>query len=1039
MKTLNTTKSDSRYSKLLNNLLDIKGIDQTIFTKVNNTDSFDMTTKFGENVSDKIIYRNIFTISLQEQDLEVLLSDIKESDDPEEIINFFEEAKERLFVTNKLLLRLPDKFIETKNKLIEKLDLKIQKSQTRWKQFKRKALDINIQDNVWPLHVATLFVSVKTDRRELYAPLLLKEIEIDVKSSKVTIKSADSWKINEKLIFLLNDAGFTINEELNIKDMELPEILEVIGSELNVSLSTEMLLDEYVNLKSKQVKNQNIEFLPGVVMGIFKPSGGNLRKTMMKIIDSDEVDGIIDVDPDKNTYEKRLNTFIIDDSYKLFRIQESNYSQDKALSSALLQDTIIWGPPGTGKSQVIANIIANVLMKNKSAIIMSQKKAALDVLKKRLGKVSAFSLFVLNDNKMIKSEFYRPLQDFIEMVENSTSGQLNRKKKIISSNEREAIKNISDAKKNNQYKPALKALEIFENNTNLIDIFVQLDEKMIYPESKPKFKVFLEEFTSTNSIVKKGLIFKRYEKRIKLLAQKAHILLAKVDDLNLNDIKKIIPLLDTTVTENILNASLQLVHDSSYQSDESYITAQLGKNIMAKINHWRNNDEDMFKDYKKFANAVRAGRRLAYKFVNDHMEIIRELFPVIITTPETSFINWEKNSFDYAVIDESSQMFLEIGLPILYLAKIKVLAGDTKQMQPSRWFATRDASEDEEDVAENAESLLDYAFDKGVFQVMLDQNYRSSSASLMSFSAKNFYKSQLEVIDNILIKEDKPIEVINIKGIWEKGTNLKEAKKVISIANKEINNYDKIILLTFNSSQRQLIEKMILEDNLVLQNALDEETLMIRNIENIQGDEADLVIASVVYDSTTNMGSTYVSKQGGKNALNVAISRAKHKMIVIKSVTSETIKSAKSEDFKVFKEWLDFLDLSPTKQTEYSKPKYKLDEMEGDVDSSFEQDVIDYMKNKIFTTTKLNIVKQYEVGSKRIDIAFIDPRSKFILGVEVDGYKWHGGQGYNKYLEDFSRQEFLENKGYPIYRITEIEWKLNKKKVVNQIQAILNK
>ncbi|WP_338969793.1 hypothetical protein [Spiroplasma endosymbiont of Labia minor] len=83
-------------------------------------------------------------------------------------------------------------------------------------------------------------------------------------------------------------------------------------------------------------------------------------------------------------------------------------------------------------------------------------------------------------------------------------------------------------------------------------------------------------------------------------------------------------------------------------------------------------------------------------------------------------------------------MFLEIRLPILYLAKIKIIAGDTEQIHPSSWFTTRDEIEEseEEDVVENADSLLDYALDKGIYQIMLDKNYRSSSANLISFSSK---------------------------------------------------------------------------------------------------------------------------------------------------------------------------------------------------------------------------------------------------------------------------------------------------------------
>gem|GEM_PF-957768 len=71
------------------------------------------------------------------------------------------------------------------------------------------------------------------------------------------------------------------------------------------------------------------------------------------------------------------------------------------------------------------------------------------------------------------------------------------------------------------------------------------------------------------------------------------------------------------------------------------------------------------------------------KFINDHITIIKELFPIIVTTPEQIFMGYSKNHFDYAIIDESSQIFLELGLPILYLSKIKVVAGDQEQMRPT--------------------------------------------------------------------------------------------------------------------------------------------------------------------------------------------------------------------------------------------------------------------------------------------------------------------------------------------------------------------
>ncbi|WP_342252102.1 hypothetical protein [Spiroplasma endosymbiont of Amphibalanus improvisus] len=98
----------------------------------------------------------------------------------------------------------------------------------------------------------------------------------------------------------------------------------------------------------------------------------------------------------------------------------------------------------------------------------------------------------------------------------------------------------------------------------------------------------------------------------------------------------------------------------------------------------------------------------------------------------------------------------------------------------------------------------------------------------------------------------------------------------------------------------------------------------------------------------------------------------------------------------------------------------------GEADSYFEQNVINALKEKITIVKPTKIIKQYPVGSKRIDIALTDNDSNYLLGIEVDGYKYHEGQGFDKYLDYLSRQYFLQNKGYDIVRIKEIDWKINK-------------
>lgn len=178
---------------------------------------------------------------------------------------------------------------------------------------------------------------------------------------------------------------------------------------------------------------------------------------------------------------------------------------------------------------------------------------------------------------------------------------------------------------------------------------------------------------------------------------------------------------------------------------------------------------------------------------------------------------WQrKHYFDYLIVDEASQMPTATGLALMYLAKTKIIAGDTEQLQPSNWFQI--SSDDNGEAAameEGTESLLRYSKEQRVYEVMLQQNYRSESAALMSFSSKHFYHSKLKVIDRLGKKICHPIEVKHCSnGRWDDGQNEVEAYKVLNLClhNLNIPDYKSIIILTFNYKQRRLVEEIIIDD-----------------------------------------------------------------------------------------------------------------------------------------------------------------------------------------------------------------------------------
>ena len=374
-------------------------------------------------------------------------------------------------------------------------------------------------------------------------------------------------------------------------------------------------------------------------------------------------------------------------------------------------------------------------------------------------------------------------------------------------------------------------------------------------------------------------------------------------------------------------------------------------------------------------------------------------------------------------------------------------------MQPSKWFASK--LDNEENPFGQIESLLDYAVAKGVYALLLDKNYRSSFASLMTFNSQIFYKGELDVVDTWKENNDSlPIEVINVNGAWENSKNDQEIDEVIKQTLFNINKFKKIIILAFNASQQLAIETKIIESHPELEQAINTQKILIRNIENIQGDEADLLIASIAYDKNTKLHATYVAKPGGKNALNVATSRAKDKMIVIKSINSEDIINNSSEDILIFKEWLKFLDMNEEERKNYKYYKNELAENEENERLINKTNVgikIDNLTNILIQTIQADLEKNivdfnsqfdfvinYSIGTLQIPVAIINKSTKqFVVGIFLDTYKYW--RSYDEYVLDKDIENFFIIKKYPIQRISLLNWNIKKELIFKRILDYLEK
>ncbi|WP_426461509.1 DEAD/DEAH box helicase [Mycoplasma hafezii] len=1023
---INTT---NKYKVILDNLLEVSNNDSAIFTKVNDKDYFDILSLIRPEEFKRICSVENFEVSLYEIGLNKVVAKLKETENADDFIAVLKEWTD---IKQDEINQIKKDYKKMRNHTISSLEVKIQKSLLKWKVLNDKTINILDETNIWPLHLGFLFVSLRKEDKAIYAPLFFKEAHISFKNGRPYLSSNGDIKINEKLLFFLNNQGFDLFLEDQVKELEIDKLLESLKQNwAGLYTLPKDICKNFKKFRPDEIQNQSLTFYPGAVLGIFQPGGGFSRTRMKEIIQNGEMDEIIDVEFNKNIYKNRIDRSIFNPKLALFKITESNLSQDKAILSSLNQNTVIWGPPGTGKSQTIVNLIANILVYGKTAIVASQKRAALEVIYQRLNKLSPFALFITNSKEMKKTSFYQPIQDYLEMLENFDEYNQIKHCSTITAEELMFVSKASEYLADPVSQDVLKAyyyISVHKKDFDFekdINFLINLPRDIFYPTDEFKEGETAKELLKINNLTYMPFVKKYFE--LKKLGTEIDKHLPSFNG-TLHDLILFMRNIGYTPEANGVNPFdkiNELMHLETFVNYENLISDEEAiKNVVLerifKVIANFNEEERML--YREFAQSIRIVNYEPYRFIKKYAPIIKKIFPIIIATPNTDLSNWTKNEFDYAILDESSQIFIENGLPILYLAKRKILAGDTQQMKPNNWFGTRQS---DDSIFGQVDSLLDYALSLGVYPILLDKNYRSNHASLMTFSSKYFYNSTLDAIDSADSWSINPIEVIQVDGQWEGQKNIAEAQKAIEIAIENLDKYNKIIILGFNGKQSDYITWLIFRNHPELEEAIKKRRLLIRNIENIQGDEADLVIATLAYDKNTKIGYSYVARPGGKNALNVAISRAKEKMIVLKTINSSDIALVPNmpEDLRIFKKWLEFLELSVENRKGLLKEAFKqpeeVDEILSEREKWFKLVAYTYLRELSKQLPNCEIFRDYVVGSMTIDIVITVNKIPYKCFV-FDTYNYNS-QPIN-YAKVRDKVRFLKSKKYDVRVITPISW-----------------
>lgn len=432
---------------------------------------------------------------------------------------------------------------------------------------------------------------------------------------------------------------------------------------------------------------------------------------------------------------------------------------------------------------------------------------------------------------------------------------------------------------------------------------------------------------------------------------------------------------------------------------------------------------------------------------------LRRLKPCVLMSPLSvaQFLDPSLERFDLVVFDEASQIPPWDAIGAIARGRQVVVVGDSKQLPPTSFFTSgggeEDEAPDEYDVTD-MESILEETIAAGVKELSLRWHYRSRHESLIAFSNHHYYGGAL----NTFPSRDADVEHLGVKlrpvpdGYYDRGgarTNRAEAEAVVARTLELLSGaggrVPSVGVVTFSQAQQRLIEDLMEaarearpELELYFTDAAAE-PVFIKNLENVQGDERDVMLFSVCYGPdragkvTMNFGP--LNREGGERRLNVAITRARERLEVFSTLRAEQIDLRRTRAVGVahLKTFLDYA----------ARGIVAIDaaialEPEGEPESPFEQAILRALRAEGW-----RVHCQVGTSGYRIDLGVLHPEDEgaYLLGVECDGATYHSSAFARE--RDRLRQQVLEGLGWRLHRIWSTDWWLDPQGELVRLRAAL--
>ena len=432
--------------------------------------------------------------------------------------------------------------------------------------------------------------------------------------------------------------------------------------------------------------------------------------------------------------------------------------------------------------------------------------------------------------------------------------------------------------------------------------------------------------------------------------------------------------------------------------------------------------------------------------------LLPRLKPCLLMSPMSvaQYLDGGRTPFDIVVFDEASQIPVWDAIGAIARGKQAIIVGDPKQLPPTNFFHRADDSDGEPgegEEVEDLESILDDCIGSGLPTSRLRWHYRSRHESLIAFSNFHYYDNDLLTFPSPM-REGLGVTWRHVPdGVYDRGksaTNRGEAQAVVAEIVRRVKlaspGIPSLGVVTFSQAQQTLIEDLLEEtrrmdaqvDAAFAETSL--EPIFVKNLENVQGDERDVILFSVCYgpDETGKVSMHFgpMNRDGGERRLNVAVTRARTEVLVFSTLRADQINLSRTRARGVrdLKNFLEYAEKGPSALA--SKADF---DHAADVESPFEKDVRDVLVNRGW-----EVHCQVGCASYRIDLAVIDPKAagRYLLGIECDGANYHRAKTARD--RDKLREGVLRGLGWKLYRIWSTDWWTNPQGEIAKLEAALD-